>query len=284
MKTALAALALLLAPVAALAQSPQPEPVDPIGALIDQQNGAEIDEETAETLGAPEPPSTPPPSASPAAGYVPSYARPSASGLDRPVMIHETGLSPDGPPDLSQQTYESRVRGSIAAAQELQGPLDGAWSLTDAAGTKLYAFQMVDPGGGYGLEGAWRDLRRGAGIGDVGVIDSVQRSGAALTLRFVPREGAAPVSVQLNQTNAGQWTGALSEASGSADVTLVRDGPQAASYAMLGTSTGYAPRPYDSTVRAAPRPAAKATTSKKKKATAKKSSKKKAPAKRKKKA
>lgn len=280
MKITLAALALLLPPALATAQDT--EPADPIGALIDQQNGAEIDEETAETLGAPEPARTPPPA--PPAGYVPSYARPSASGLDRPVMIHETGLSPDGPPDLSQQTYESRVRGSIAAAQGLQGPLDGAWSLTDAAGTRLYAFQMVDPGGGYGLEGAWRDLRRSAAIGDVGVIDSVQRAGDALTLRFVPRQGGEPVVVQLNQAVPGRWTGAITEGSGSADVTLVRDGPQAASYAMLGASTGYAPRPYDSTVRAAPRPAAKATASKKKKATAKSSKKKKAPAKRKKRA
>jgi hypothetical protein len=276
-----AALALLLAPALTAAQQTQPADADPIGALIEQQNGEEIDEETAETLGAAEAArealSTP---RAPTIGYTPSYARPSASGLDRPVMIHETGLSPDGPPDLSQQTYESRVRGSIAAAQGLQGPLDGAWSLTDAAGTKLYAFQMVDPGGGYGLEGAWRDVRRG-GIGDVGVIDSVQRSGDALTVRFVPREGAAPVTAQLNQTSPGRWSGALTEGSGSADVTLVRDGPQAASYAA-GSGVGYAPRPYDSTVRAAPRPTAKAkaTASKKKKATVKK----KAPAKKKKKA
>lgn len=278
MKIALAALALLSTPWLAAAQEAQPVS-DPIGALIEQQSGAEIDEETAETLGAEEA-ATP---HTPTVGYVPSYARPSASGLDRPVMIHETGLSPDGPPDLSQQTYESRVRGSIAAAQGLQGPLDGAWSLTDAAGTRLYTFQMVDPGGGYGLEGAWRDVRRG-GIGDVGVMDSVQRSGDALTVRFVPREGAAPVTAQLTQTSPGRWSGALTEGSASADVTLVREGPQAASYAA-GSGAGYAPRPYDSTVRAAPRPAAKATASKKKKATAKKSaSKKKAPAKRKKKA
>ena len=44
-------------------------------------------------------------------------------------MIDETGKSPDGPPTVIDLTYESRIRGSAAASQGLQGPLDGGWTV-----------------------------------------------------------------------------------------------------------------------------------------------------------
>ena len=212
--------------------------------------------------------------AAPPVGYTPSYALPNRAGLERPVMLHETGLSPDGPPDASEINYETRVRGGIAAAQGLQGPLDGAWTLSTADGGKLFAFQMVDPGLGRGeLEGAWRDLKRGEGIGAVGLIDDVQRLDGELSVRFAPRGGDEPLLVKLRPTSDGGWVGEMTDRTGATPVALVRDGPApTAGYAVLGVSNGptYAPRPYDSTVRKAParKPVAKAkkkTTAKKKK-------------------
>ena len=51
----------------------------------------------------------------------------------------------------------SRISGSAAAAQGLQGPLDGTWELTDAHGHALLVFQLVDPASGVGaLQAAWR--------------------------------------------------------------------------------------------------------------------------------
>ncbi len=256
-------------------------PLDAIGALIEQSGGAEIDEDTAERIASPERARAPQVIA-PNAGYTPSYARPNPSGLDRPVMLHETGISPDGPPDLSELTYESRVRGSIAAAQGLQGPLDGAWSLNGGGG-KLYALQMVDPGSGFGsLEGAWRDLKRGEAIGAVGVIDDVTRNmDGGLTLRFYPRGPAEVVVVTVSPGAGGTWSGQISDRGTTLPVTLVRDGPSpTVGYAVLGQTGSYGSvRPYDPTPRAAPvrKAAPKATKSKKGKAKA--TTRKKAPAK-----
>ncbi len=302
------------------AQAPPPPPsIDAIGDLIAQSIPDDIDEETAETAGSPEAaravgagieapvdipapvPAAPIPAATAPATptspqpNVPAYQRPVPSGIERPVMLHETGVSPDGPPDVAELTYESRVRGSIAAAQGLQGPLDGSWTLTDTTGAKLYAFQMVDPGASIGqLEGAWRDLRRGEGIGGVGVIADIQR-GAGLTVRFYPRATDDAVVADLTPTAGGGWSGKLTDKGAITDVTLVRDGPAPAGYAVLGAGggSGYAPRPYDSRVYAVARkPAAKPVKGKKgkaaknsgakKKSSSKKTPAKKAPAKKKK--
>jgi hypothetical protein len=276
-----------LAPVATAPEAPAPvtapaAPIDAIGALIEQSGGAEIDEDTAEHIASPEPVRAPQVIA-PNAGYTPSYARPNPSGLDRPVMLHETGVSPDGPPDLSELTYESRVRGSIAAAQGLQGPLDGSWSLNAGAGGKLYAFQMVDPGAGFGsLEGAWRDLKRSEAIGAVGVIDDMTRNAdGGLTVRFSPRAPGEVVVVTLSPGVGGTWSGQLTDGATTLPVTLVRDGPSpTVGYAVLGQTGAYGSvRPYDPAPRAAPVRKAAPKATKGKKGKAKATVKKKAPAK-----
>jgi len=270
------------APEAAAPMAAPAAPIDAIGALIEQSGGAEIDEDTAEHIASPERARAPQVIA-PAAGYVPSYARPNPSGLDRPVMLHETGVSPDGPPDLSELTYESRVRGSIAAAQGLQGPLDGSWSLNSGAAGKLYAFQMVDPGAGFGdLEGAWRDLKRGEAIGAVGVMDDVTRNAdGGLTVRFSPRGPGEMVVVTLSPGAGGTWSGQITERGSTLPVTLVRDGPSpTVGYAVLGQTGSYGSvRPYDPTPRAAPVRKAAPKATKGKKGKAKATVRKKAPAK-----
>lgn len=111
-----------------------------------------------------------------------------------------------------EQAYELRVKGSIAAAQGLQGPLDGGWILRGADGVALYSLQIADPAGGYGpVEGAWRDLRRPGAVGSTGLIDSIERTydgGAAV--RFMPRAGVGS-TLALSVSADGAWSGRLTE-------------------------------------------------------------------------
>ena len=69
---------------------------------------------------------------------------------------------PAGPPGelAGDATFEARISQSVAAAQRLQGSVDGQWLLFDAKGVRLYRPRLVDPPGGHDpLQGAWLDLR-----------------------------------------------------------------------------------------------------------------------------
>ncbi len=124
----------------------------------------------------------------------------------------------------SDNVIDERVRGSAAAAQSYQGPLDGTWTLVAASGGQpLYVFQLVDkPGGQSPLEGVWRDLRRPAMPGDVGFIDSLIRGPQSLAIAFVAKPGEAAVTIQLKSDEAGFWSGDLHEGAEDTPVRLKR--------------------------------------------------------------
>ena len=117
------------------------------------------------------------------------------------------------PDDLSR-----RMGQSAAAAQALQGPLDGAWILSDGRGRRLYDLQITDPAGGaVRIGGAWRD----GATGRTGVIDAISRRGHRLTLRL---DGTA---IGLGRSGGEMWTGHMRADRHPLDVRLrraVRDG------------------------------------------------------------
>ena len=164
---------------------------DPIGALLE----------------------TPSASARPAAVEVipgpPAYAPPPRPPLTAPVQVDETGKSPDAEPTVTDLAYESRLRASSASAQRFQGPLDGGWTLA-AAGSDLYALQLVDRGNGV-VEGAWRDLRRRGALSGSGFVDQIETQAGDLTLRFTLASGAL-VEAVLHAAHDGAWTGEFVEA------------------------------------------------------------------------
>src|SRR3990167_5410161 len=82
-----------------------PQALDPLGDLI-SQSGQDMDEEQAETVAKPAP-------------------RRKPNILPIPAPSETTPAA---------QVYELRVRGSIASAQNLQGPLDGQWRGEGAGG------------------------------------------------------------------------------------------------------------------------------------------------------
>jgi hypothetical protein len=160
--------------------------------------------------------------------YAPMPVRPPPSapgaprdrGLSEPTRIEETGKAPDGPPSPSDLYFESRVRSSFAAAQGMQGPLDGRW-VVRAGGAEVFDLQLVDKNQG-AVEGAWRDPRRKGAADASGFIDSIQRSGGELMVRFQPRPGDDPVQLSLRPSGDG-WAGELVERGERKAVTVRRN-------------------------------------------------------------
>lgn len=189
------------APVSTAVQSPPaqpdssaqiPEAIDPLADLIAQSGQTTDEEEEVE-----------------AAADKPAPRR-------RPTILPIPPPEPEAPAGAggyltTAQVYELRVKGSVAAAQNLQGPLDGGWKVAGPDGAQLYALQIVDKAGGYGeLEGAWRDVRRAGAVGSTGLIDDLRRDGAGLVARFSPRAGQSS-TLTLRPLGEASWTGELVE-------------------------------------------------------------------------
>jgi hypothetical protein len=161
--------------------------VDPLADLIAQSGPQTTDEEDA----APQAPLPP--------------HKPTILPIPGPEAVPQGGYMP------TAEAYDLRVKGSILAAQGLQGPLDGGWAIEGPDGATLYALQLVDKVGGYdGLEGAWRDPRRPGTVGSTGLIDFVDRSYSGFLARFSPRPGQL-ATLDLTPRGDGSWSGKLNE-------------------------------------------------------------------------
>jgi hypothetical protein len=228
MRLRLVTLAILAAAQAASAQPPaQPSAVPTPSAKRDAiaeilAHGAPGDEDEPDTAGqprtAPEPePSTLPPGPAPRV-----YNAAPRSQLNAPVHIDDASKTPDSPLGLRDMAYDSRIRASFASAQSFQGPLDGGWMLS-AGSQNLYALQLVDRRDR--LEGVWRDIRRKGALNSSGMVGSLRREGAQLTLSFTPTPGGSTTVAVLHDGGNGQWTGELAEGGGRRPVVLRRTGP-----------------------------------------------------------
>ncbi|MBI1404734.1 MAG: hypothetical protein GC145_01255 [Caulobacter sp.] len=143
--------------------------------------------------------------------------------LDRPVMIDELSRTPEPPPTPTERAYDSRIKGGFEAAQQRQGPLDGEWVVHGPDGRPLYSLILVDKGSAdRPLEGAWRSLRPGQGTGRVGLLDSIERSGAGVSARFTPRGAREQLVLTLTPSGAG-WVGELWESGSTHRVSMRRD-------------------------------------------------------------
>jgi hypothetical protein len=125
---------------------------------------------------------------------------------------------------VSDNAVDGRIRSSATAAEALQGPLDGAWTLVSAAGAPIYAFQLVDRPGGQGtVEGVWRDLRRPATPGDIGLVDQIVRTPTTLAITLNATLGQSAVVISLRPDPTGMWTGELKDGAGVTQVKLRRN-------------------------------------------------------------
>ncbi|MDG2520057.1 hypothetical protein P7B02_00780 [Caulobacter segnis] len=124
------------------------------------------------------------------------------------------------PPTEVGPVYDARVQGRIGAAQSQRGRLDGGWILSDQAGAPLYALQFSQTPQN-GLEGAWRDLRRG-GVSTLGVIDEVTEAGEGVTALLPGKNPAAPAKLTLRPVADG-WSGELRDGGVAQTVSAKRD-------------------------------------------------------------
>jgi hypothetical protein len=122
------------------------------------------------------------------------------------------GLAPD-----PSGAFDARMAASASAAQALQGPLDGRWTLRGARGRPLFILEISDPPQAAGpLAAAWR-----AAVGnDMGPVSRIDRSSAALRMT-IEGSGVPPARVRLRP--AGRyWRGRLIRDGHSVEVTLNR--------------------------------------------------------------
>lgn len=104
----------------------------------------------------------------------------------------------------------ARIAASAAAAEALQGPLDGGWVLYDRHGRVLYGLQITNPAGGGPPRAAW------SAHGATAPVESMWRSGPSLSLHL---DGAR---IRLHRHSSSDWTGAMTARGHSLAVTLRR--------------------------------------------------------------
>ena len=113
----------------------------------------------------------------------------------------------------------ARIAQSVAAAQALQGPLDGTWILADGKGRARFIFQIVDPANpGEPLQAAWRE----AAGGGLGAVTALRRSDSALLMAFAAGGQRAEVALR---HRGGAWRGRLRLAGAVTRVSLRRSAP-----------------------------------------------------------
>ena len=109
----------------------------------------------------------------------------------------------------------NRIAAATQSAQALQGPLDGAWTLRDTSGRRLFDLQLIDNGETIG--GAWRDPAR-----RLGPLTNIRRTG--VTLHFTITETPdPPLQIDLTKSLQGQWRGRLNSGPTAIPVTLRRN-------------------------------------------------------------
>lgn len=148
------------------------------------------------------------------------FAAAPRSQREIPVNVDQPGQTPDGPPDNRAQAYDARIRGSFAAAQSFQGPLDGGWTLTGRGWR--YNFQIVDRRDR--LEAVWRNPERAGALDASGVVDAIERNGSTLTLSFDEKPYVV-ARVTLHSGPDGRWSGEMWRGDERFAVTLERTSP-----------------------------------------------------------
>ena len=122
---------------------------------------------------------------------------------------------------IGETAFDARMRDSIVAAQALQGPLDGGWTLY-AGGRAILVFAIVDPADGGGLQAAWRDPGRSADDG-VGVVGEITLAGRRLRLTFTRPVMARPTTIDLHGDSYQGWRGRLDDGGSHTSVVLRRN-------------------------------------------------------------
>ena len=131
------------------------------------------------------------------------------------ALLGVVGLTP-----AAQSQIDQRMHESAAAAQALQGAMDGRWILCDQHGRALFVFQIVDRAGdSRRIEAVWSPAGKLAATEPVRAVDFIRSDGAGLWLRFAAAEGE--IRMDLHRLGHHRWRGRILGQAGM--VTLKRD-------------------------------------------------------------
>jgi hypothetical protein len=126
-----------------------------------------------------------------------------------------------GQPAAEPDDLGLRVAQSARAAQALQGPLDGAWTLRERKGRPVLLLQITDPAGGAGpLEASWAEPDGPQGRMDP--VAGIERTGRRLTIRLKRAEDGPETVATLRRRGPRAWTGWLTEAGQRRAVSLTQ--------------------------------------------------------------
>lgn len=122
------------------------------------------------------------------------------------VALALAAAPPAAPPD----DLSRRILDSAAAAQALQGPLDGTWRLALGAGLAILILQVTDHGGDGPLSAAWREPD--GPEAPMGLVDRAERSGDRLVIEVPAGDGRPALRLRLRRLGPGLWRGWLDSA------------------------------------------------------------------------
>ena len=100
-----------------------------------------------------------------------------------------------------------RILDSAAAAQALQGPLDGTWRLAHGAGPAILILQVTDHAGDGPLSAAWREPD--GPEAPVGLVHRIERSGDRLVVEVPAGDGRSALRLRLRRLGPTLWRGWL---------------------------------------------------------------------------
>ena len=112
-----------------------------------------------------------------------------------------------------QDAVGTRIAQSAAAAERLQGPLDGTWKLLDARGRTLFVFQIGDPPSGGRLSCAWRTPDGSPRLAEC------RRTGARLNIAF---DASGKRRLVLHPARGEVWSGELIVGEAGQPVSVLR--------------------------------------------------------------
>ncbi len=125
-----------------------------------------------------------------------------------------------GAPATPSDVLGERIRESADAAQAMQGPMDGTWTLYAAHGRPLAILQITDPASGDGrMEAGWRGPAPDAPLS---LVERIARDGAQLTVDLGPAAPTGLRNLTLARRGARVWTGRAASGGRTTPVTLRR--------------------------------------------------------------
>jgi hypothetical protein len=131
----------------------------------------------------------------------------------RPVKLDVYAGDYEGQKSEQETRYEQGIREALTSRQTQMGALDGNWVVSAQGGGPLMALALR-VGEDRSLEGAWRSLLAGFGLGRSGFISDVSLVDDELTIKYRASVSRGEYSLDLQKDIQGRWRGQMTNPKG----------------------------------------------------------------------